>query len=74
MTQLEPDEIRALLEQPTVSLREACDILGFGSWAGYRAVSEGTFPVPVIRVGRAIRVPTAPLRALLEIDEPASAS
>jgi hypothetical protein len=51
-----------LLNQPTVSLDEAAGILGVGSWAAHKAVTEGTLPVPVIRVGRSIRVPTAPLR------------
>jgi excisionase family DNA binding protein len=45
---------------------EAFAELGIDRTTGYRAIREGTFPVPVIRVGRLIRVPTAALRALLQ--------
>lgn len=44
---------------------EAFAELGIDRTTGYRAIKEGTFPVPVIRVGRLIRVPTAALRTLL---------
>jgi hypothetical protein len=58
--------MEVLLDQPTVSLKEANAILGVGDWAGYKAVNDGTYPVPVIRVGRTIRVPSAPLREKLQ--------
>jgi predicted DNA-binding transcriptional regulator AlpA len=45
---------------------EAFAELGIDRTTGYRAIQEGTFPVPIIRVGRLIRVPTAPLRRLLD--------
>ena len=45
---------------------EAFAELGIDRTTGYRAIKEGTFPVPVIRVGRLIRVPTAALRQLLD--------
>ena len=35
----------------------------------YRAVKRGTFPVPVIKVGRRLVVPTAPILELLGIRE-----
>jgi hypothetical protein len=59
--------LETLLNQPTVSLRQSAKILGIGPWQAHKAVTEGTFPVPVIRVGRSIRVPTAPLRERLQI-------
>ena len=49
-----------------VTADEAFAELGIDRTTGYRAIQEGTFPVPVIRVGRLIRVPTAPLRRLLD--------
>jgi predicted DNA-binding transcriptional regulator AlpA len=50
---------------PVVDLAAAAQILGIGRSASYRLVREGQFPVPVLRVGRLIRVPTAPLIELL---------
>jgi hypothetical protein len=39
----------------------------------YRMVKRGQFPVPVIKVGRRLFVPTAPILQLLGLDaEPAS--
>jgi predicted DNA-binding transcriptional regulator AlpA len=49
-----------------VTADEAFAELGIDRTTGYRAIQEGTFPVPIIRVGRLIRVPTAPLRRLLD--------
>jgi excisionase family DNA binding protein len=48
-----------------VTADEAFAELGIDRTTGYRAIKEGTFPLPVIRVGRLIRVPTAALRRLL---------
>jgi predicted DNA-binding transcriptional regulator AlpA len=54
--------------RPVVSAEEAFAELGIDRSTGYRAIRDGTFPLPVIHVGRVIRVPTAALRRLLEID------
>ncbi len=40
--------------------------LGVDRLTAYKSIREGTFPVPVIRVGRRILVPTAALDRLLE--------
>jgi predicted DNA-binding transcriptional regulator AlpA len=53
-------------ERPCISADEAFAELGIDRTTGYRAIREGTFPIPVIRVGRLIRVPTLALRRLLE--------
>lgn len=50
-----------------VTADEAFAELGIDRATGYRAIREGTFPIPVIRVGRLIRVPTLALRRLLEM-------
>lgn len=55
--------------RPCLTADEAFAELGIDRTTGYRAIKEGTFPVPVIRVGRLIRVPTAALRRLLDPDE-----
>lgn len=49
-----------------VSADEAFAELGIDRTTGYRAIREGTFPIPVIRIGRLIRVPTLALRRLLD--------
>jgi hypothetical protein len=44
-------------------------ITGLGKDEAYRAVKRGDFPVPVIKVGRRMIVPTAPIIRLLGLDE-----
>ena len=56
-------------ERPAISAEEAFRELGIDRATGYRAIREGTFPVEVVRVGRAIRVPTRALRRVLQLDE-----
>lgn len=51
--------------RPCITADEAFAHLGIERNTGYRAIRAGTFPLPVIRVGRVIRVPTAALRSLL---------
>jgi predicted DNA-binding transcriptional regulator AlpA len=55
---------------PTVDLRTAAQILGIGRTAAYALVRAGHWPTPVIRAGRLIRVPTAPLLHLIGIRAP----
>jgi len=50
---------------PTVDLPTAAQLLGIGRTTAYQLVREGGWPTPVIYAGRKIRIPTAPLRALL---------
>ncbi len=52
---------------PTVDIVTAARILGVGRTVAYELVREGTWPTPVIHVGRKIRVPTAPLLAMVGI-------
>jgi predicted DNA-binding transcriptional regulator AlpA len=40
-------------------------MLGIGRSAAYELVRAGEWPTPVLRLGRLIRVPTAPLLELL---------
>lgn len=56
------------IQQPVVSAEEAFRELGIDRTTGYRSIREGTFPVEILRVGRAIRVPTLALRRLLHLD------
>lgn len=57
------------LDRPVITAEEAFAELGIDRSTGYRSIREGTFPVPVLRIGRLIRVPVAPLRRLLERGE-----
>lgn len=52
---------------PTLDLVEAARLLGIGRTLAYEMVREETWPTPVIRVGRKIRVPTTPLLGLLGV-------
>ncbi len=58
------------LEQlpPVLDLSTAARLLGVGRTAAYQLVRENQWPTPVIRVGRLIRVPTAPLLDLLGVE------
>jgi hypothetical protein len=59
-------DIRAL--GATTDLVTAGAILGIGRTRAHQLARTGAFPVPVLRLGRAYTVPTAPIRALLAID------
>jgi predicted DNA-binding transcriptional regulator AlpA len=60
---LSADELRAL--PPVIDLPTAARVLGIGRTVAYRLVRTGEWPTPVLRLGGTIRVPTAPLLALL---------
>ena len=57
-------------DRPCISADEAFTHLGIDRTTGYRAIKTGSFPLPVIRVGRTIRIPTAALLQLLAVDPP----
>ena len=58
-----------ILERPVISAEQAFGILGIDRGTGYRAIREGTFPVPVLHIGKLIRVPTVALVRLLQLGE-----
>ena len=55
----------------SLSLIEAAALLGIGRTHAYNLEATGEFPVPVLHLGRVIRVPTAPLLELLGLPTPA---
>ena len=55
---------------PTLSVAEAARLLGISRSSGYTLAAQGHFPVPVLRLGRSFRVPTAPLLTLLGLTPP----
>jgi excisionase family DNA binding protein len=67
---MSPDELREL--PVVVDVPTAARILGVGRTVAYRLVQSGQWPTPVLRVGRLVRVPTAPLLALVGASAPGS--
>lgn len=68
-----PDDLRVIDQvwpdpviKPVLSALEAFALLGIDRTTGYRAIQDGTFPVPIIRVGHQFRVPTLALLRLLD--------
>jgi len=61
-----PDEVKALGVRTTVPIAGAI-IAGLCKDESYRAVQRGTFPVPVVKCGRRMVVPVAPILELLAI-------
>jgi len=55
-------------DRPVLSAEEAFRELGIDRTTGYRAIRDGSFPIDVIHIGRAIRVPTIALRRVLQLD------
>lgn len=53
--------------QTTMSIEDAGKLLGIGRNTAYELVRTQRFPVPVLRVGRKLRVPRAPLMRVLGI-------
>jgi excisionase family DNA binding protein len=53
----------AVLDVPT-----AAKALGLSRTAAYELIRTGEWPTPVFRLGRLIRIPTAPLLELLGIE------
>jgi excisionase family DNA binding protein len=51
---------------PTVSVEHAARILGISRSSGYRGIHRGD--IPALRIGGRLKVPTAPLLAMLGLD------
>lgn len=58
-----------LPDTPTTTVEVTAYLLGVAPWTLYKAIREGTAPVPVIKVGKRIVVPTAAVRRLLTAGE-----
>ncbi len=61
---------RLLLEQTTVTVPDAGELLGLSRNAAYKAAQRGD--IPTLRFGRKIVVPTAELRRMLGVSEAAA--
>lgn len=67
MHRIDLEELPPLLDVPT-----AATVLGIGRSLAYQLVQTDQWPTPVLRIGRLIKIPTAPLRRLIDAD-PATA-
>ncbi len=56
-------ELPAVVDVPT-----AAAILGIGRTAVYELIRTNAFPTPVLRLGKLIRLPTAPLLDLVGVE------
>lgn len=68
-----PEEVRALGVRTTVPIAGEI-IAGLCKDESYRAVQRGTFPVPVVKCGRRMVVPVAPILELLRLNGDATAA
>jgi len=59
------DELRKL--PPVLDVPVAAALLGVGRTAAHAAFRAGTWPSPVVRLGRLVRIPSAPLLELLGV-------
>ena len=62
-----PEDVRALGVRTDVPTAGA--VLGLSRTQSYEALKRGDFPVSVIKVGRRLVVPVAPILRLLGLDD-----
>lgn len=53
---------------PVVDVPTAAAILGIGRTAAYELIRVGQWPTPVLRLGKLIRIPSAPLLELIQVE------
>ena len=63
------DQVRVL--PAVLDVPAAAELLGVSRTAAYELIRSGGWPTPVFRLGRLIKIPTAPLLHLLGIGEAA---
>lgn len=63
-----PSTIEPTALPPMLTVPQAARVLGIGRTLAYELVRTQTWPTPVIRAGRLIKIPTAPLLELLATD------
>jgi excisionase family DNA binding protein len=49
----------------TLTVPQAAQVLGIGRTLAYELVRTGAWPTPIVRAGKLIKIPTAPLMELL---------
>ena len=64
-TQLSDDQVRRL--PSVVDVATAATVLGIGRTAAYELIRTDRWPTPVLRLGKLIRIPSAPLLELVGV-------
>lgn len=59
---------RAQSIPPVVDVPTAAAILGIGRTAAYELIRLNQWPTPVLRAGKLIRIPSAPLLELVRVE------
>lgn len=62
---------RSAVQKPTISVKEAAEMLGISVALAYRMVREDEFPVRVLKIATVYRVPRAELKRYINGDESA---
>ncbi len=65
-----PGVADALDLPPMIDVVTAARYLGIGRTTAYTLAAKDALPVPVVRIGTALRIPTAPLLKILGITPP----
>lgn len=60
-----PPTVEPAVLPPMLTVPQAARMLGIGRTLAYELVRTDAWPTPVIRAGRLIKIPTAPLLELL---------
>ena len=63
--QMTVEQVRSL--PPVVYVPTAAAVLGVGRTAAYELIRVGQWPTPILRLGKLIRVPSAPLLELVGV-------
>jgi len=53
---------------PVVDVPTAAAMLGIGRTAAYELIRLGRWPTPVLRLGKLIRIPSAPILELIQVE------
>jgi predicted DNA-binding transcriptional regulator AlpA len=64
---MNPDQVRRL--PAVLDVPAAAHLLGVSRTAAYELIRTNSWPTPVFRLGRLIKIPTAPLLRLLGIPD-----
>ena len=53
---------------PVVDVPTAAAMMGIGRTAAYELIRLGRWPTPVLRLGKLIRIPSAPILELIQVE------
>jgi hypothetical protein len=62
------EALERIRNRAAVDITTSAVVMGISRMHASRSIKAGTFPVPIIRMGNRVIIPTAPLRELLGIE------